>query len=188
MWRTLAPTCSDEKVEILRKAAALVQMTPLEISNQKVILNVLFIHTRISDLKKKNIMTNDPIEATRITFTIKGCIARSTFLAGFTYYELGRNDFQQHPDIAYVVLNTAGFCFSVLSVGVGTFTLYYLERCRSGEQKIAFVDRANDTYVVAFDPPSRSTRFGYRSPPRCGTRRAPSCGHHSDPHSTVWFP
>ena len=91
--------------------------------------------------------TDNPIEATRITFTIKGCIARSTFLAGFTYYELGRNDYQQHSDTAYVVLLTAGFCFSVLSVGLGTVTLFYLERCQSNAQKIAFVDRANDVYV-----------------------------------------
>ena len=99
------------------------------------------------DANRWDMGTNNPIEAARITYTIKGCIARSTFLAGFTYYELGRNDFQQHYDIAYVVLNTAGFCFAVLSVGIGTLTLYYLERCKSGEQKIAFVDRANDVYV-----------------------------------------
>ena len=43
--------------------------------------------------------TDNPIEATRITFTIKGCIARSTFLAGFTYKELGRSDSQQDDSL-----------------------------------------------------------------------------------------
>jgi hypothetical protein len=90
---------------------------------------------------------SNPIEAARITFTVKGCVARCTFLAGFAYNEIGRNDFQKSYDPTYVVLMTAAFALAVLAVGMGTFLLYYLERCKTGEQKKAFVARVNNAYV-----------------------------------------
>ncbi len=100
-------------------------------------------HTNMSSKRDPN----NPIEASRITFTIKGGMTRCTFLAGFAYYELGRNDFQASSDPAYVVLMTAAFAFAVVAVGMGTLILYFLERCKNGEQKKSFVARVNSIYV-----------------------------------------
>jgi hypothetical protein len=88
-----------------------------------------------------------PAEASRITFTVKGCIGRCTFLAGFAYYELAGNDFKAFYDPAFVVLMTATFALSVVAVGLGTLILYYLERSRTAEQQRAFVAQCNNLYV-----------------------------------------
>jgi hypothetical protein len=89
----------------------------------------------------------DPIEATRLSFTMRGCVSRCTFIAGFTYYELGRNDFQQSYDQGYVVLLTIAFACAVVGVGLGNLVIYYLERARTAAQKIDFVAKVNNTYA-----------------------------------------
>jgi hypothetical protein len=88
-----------------------------------------------------------PIESARITFTVKGCVARCTFLAGFAYGEIARNDFQKSYDPAYVILMTGAFALAVVAVGMGTLILYYLERCKDGEQQKKFVAQVNNLYV-----------------------------------------
>ena len=92
-------------------------------------------------------MAEDPIEARRVAHTMRGSIARSTFIAGFAYYEIGRNDFQKSYDPAYVSLLTMAFAFAVVSVGIGTFALYYLDRSKTATQKRDYVRDANNTYI-----------------------------------------
>ena len=53
---------------------------------------------------------------------------RATFLAGFTYYQIGRYNFTPGSDTASVVFNTSAFVFSVLSAAISAFIGYYSPR------------------------------------------------------------
>jgi len=83
----------------------------------------------------------------RVMNTLKGSIARSTFIAGFAYYEIARNDFQKFVDEAYVWLMTMALGWAIISVGVGTFAIYYIDSCRTDAQKNSFIMDIKPTYI-----------------------------------------
>jgi len=100
-----------------------------------------------SQEKSSKLADNDVLESKRVQNTMKGSIARSTFIAGFAYSEIGRNDTVKFVDEAYVWLMTMALGWAIISVGVGTFTIYYLDRSRTMEQKNVFIMAAKPTYV-----------------------------------------
>ena len=67
-------------------------------------------------------------ELKAIINTVSVSAGRATFLAGFTYYQIGRYDYETGADTAYVVFNTAAFVLSVLSAAISALVAYYSPR------------------------------------------------------------
>ena len=97
--------------------------------------------------KSYKLADNDAMESKRVINTMTTSIALSTFIAGFAYYEMGRNDSQKYVDEAYVWLMTMALGWAIISIGVGTFTMYYLDRCRTIAQKNAFIMVAKPLFI-----------------------------------------
>ena len=69
------------------------------------------------------------------------------FLAGFSFYQIGRYDFTVGHDMTYIVVNTISFILSVIAAALSTFIQYYVERSKQTEYKIAFVRFSNNVFV-----------------------------------------
>ena len=53
-------------------------------------------------------------EVSAAMYTTSVAATRATFLAGFSYYQIGRYNFTPGYDSAYVVFNTSDFTFAVI--------------------------------------------------------------------------
>lgn len=87
------------------------------------------------------------MDAKRVLFTTSVVTSRSTFLAGFAYYEIGRFSFARGYDEAYPVLMTLCFGFSVMAVALAAFIAFYVERSSNSALKLQFVERINNTFA-----------------------------------------
>jgi hypothetical protein len=88
-----------------------------------------------------------PPEAKKVQYTMSIVMARSTFLAGFAYYEIGRFGFARGYDLSYPILMLFCFCLSVVAVCLACFVSFYVERSKTRESKKLFVARVNDTFA-----------------------------------------
>eukprot|EP00050_Salpingoeca_kvevrii_P009015 m.306505 g.306505 ORF g.306505 m.306505 type:complete len:871 (+) comp19011_c0_seq1:135-2747(+) len=86
---------------------------------------------------------DSPFEAKRATFTITTAAARSTFLAGFAYYEIGRYGFARGSDTSYIAFLSGSFALAVVSAVFAGFIHFWLERKPTNDLKVSFVEQVN---------------------------------------------
>lgn len=66
--------------------------------------------------------------------------SKATFLAGFSYYQIGRYGFTPATDTSYIVFCTLAFVSGVLTAGMAGIMLYYLDSLPSIEKKMIFCE------------------------------------------------
>lgn len=90
-------------------------------------------------------------EIRAILNTVSVSASRATFLAGFSYYQIGRYNFTG-SDTAYLVFNTIAFVFSVLSGAISAFLGYYCPRSLYFEEdkRVDFVKKVIPYSRVGF--------------------------------------
>ena len=85
--------------------------------------------------------SDDPKLSNDFYNTVSVVGARSTFLAGFTYYQIGRYGFTAFNDTAYIVFCTLSFALAVLTSGISLFFSYHLYSLQCPHQKLDFCER-----------------------------------------------
>jgi len=85
-------------------------------------------------------------EVSAAMYTTSVAATRATFLAGFSYYQIGRYNFTPGYDSAYVVFNTAAFTFAVISAAYSALTGYYLGSSMSSSSKLELLRRSMAGY------------------------------------------
>ncbi len=92
-------------------------------------------------------MSEIPSIVKKILNTAQTSSGRSAFLAGFTFYQLGRYNFTPGNDTAYIFLNTVAFVLAVLACAISVYVTYFAERAQTYNSKLEFQKRTNDLYI-----------------------------------------
>ena len=79
--------------------------------------------------------------------TCQTASGRSTFLAGFTFYQIGRYTFTPYNDTAYIIFNTFSLVLSILAVMISSYVTYFMERATTYNGKLEFQQKTNNLYI-----------------------------------------